>query len=212
MEKNEIEKHFKGTTTVGIICSDGVVIGADTRATMGDFIASPEVRKVHRIDTNLALTIAGGVGDAQELIRILKAQNEIYKMNEGHSMVPKSANSLLSIILQANKMVPYYVQLIVAGMDGEEPQMYNLDPLGGYTEEKNFTVTGSGSEVAIGYLEDSFKKGTSTKDAVKIAARALAMAMKRNSATGDGMIIAAMTKSGYAEYTGKELEKALGAR
>ncbi len=212
MEKNEIEKHFKGTTTVGIICSDGVVIGADTRATMGDFIASPEVRKVHRIDANLALTIAGGVGDAQELIRILKAQNEIYKMNEGHSMSPKSANSLLSIILQANKMVPYYVQLIVAGVDGEEPQMYNLDPLGGYTEEKNFTVTGSGSEVAIGYLEDSFKKGTSTKDAIRIVARALAMAMKRNSATGDGMIIAAMTKSGYAEYSGKELEKALGAK
>ncbi len=130
MEKNEIEKHFKGTTTVGIICSDGVVIGADTRATMGDFIASPEVRKVHRIDANLALTIAGGVGDAQELIRILKAQNEIYKMNEGHSMSPKSANSLLSIILQANKMVPYYVQLIVAGVDGEEPQMYNLGPIG----------------------------------------------------------------------------------
>ncbi len=84
--------------------------------------------------------------------------------------------------------------------------------MGGYTEEKNFTVTGSGSEVAIGYLEDSFKKGTSTKDAIRIVARALAMAMKRNSATGDGMIIAAMTKSGYAEYSGKELEKALGAK
>ena len=127
-------------------------------------------------------------------------------------MSPKSANSLLSIILQGNKMVPYYVQLIVAGVDGDEPQMYNLDPLGGYTEEKSFTVTGSGSEVAIGYLEDSYRKGTSTKDAVKVVARALAMAMKRNTATGDGMIIAMITKSGYSEYSGKDLEKALGAK
>ena len=94
MDKNEISKHLKGTTTVGIVCSDGVVIGADTRATMGDFIANPEVRKVHKIDTNLAMTIAGAVGDAQELIRILKAQNEVYKMNEGRAMAPKSAKPL----------------------------------------------------------------------------------------------------------------------
>jgi len=212
MDKNEINRHLKGTTTVGIICSDGVVIGADTRATMGDFIANPEVRKVHRIDNNLGMTIAGSVGDAQELIRVIKAQNEIYKMNEGRAMSPKSANSLLSIILQGNKMVPYYVQLIVAGVDGDEPQIYNLDPLGGYTEEKNFTVTGSGSEVAIGYLEDSYRKGITTKDAVKTVARALAMAMRRNSATGDGMIIAAITKSGYTEYMGKELDRMLNAK
>jgi proteasome beta subunit len=208
----EITKYMKGTTTVGIVCSDGVVIGADTRATMGTFISTPDIRKVHKIDNTLGMTIAGGVGDAQELIRIMKAQNEIYKMNENRPMSPKSAASLLSIILQQNKMYPYYVQLIVAGVDGDEPQIYNLDPLGGYTEEKNFTVTGSGSEVAIGYLEDAYKKGMSTKDAVKSAAKALAIAIKRNSATGDGMIIAAITKTGYTEYTGKDLEKFLGAK
>ncbi len=212
MDKNEIEKHFKGTTTVGVVCSDGVVIGADMRATMGGFIANSDVRKVFKIDTNLALTIAGSVGDAQELIRIIKAQNEIYKMNEGRSMSPKSANSLLSIILQGNKMVPYYVQLIIAGVDGDQPQIYNMDQLGGYTEEKEFTVTGSGSEVAIGYLEDSFRKGTTTKDAVKVVARALAMATKRNAYTGEGVIIATITKAGYTEYLGKDLDKMLGAK
>ncbi len=203
---------MKGTTTVGMVCSDGVVIGADTRATMGAFIANQDVRKVFRIDSTLGLTVAGGVGDAQELIRIVKAQNEIYKMNENRSMSPKSAASLLSIILQQNKMYPFYVQLLVAGVDGEEPQIYNIDPLGGYTEETKFTVTGSGSEVAIGYLEDSYKKGVTTKDAVKNVARALAIAIRRNAATGDGMIIAVITKSGYTEYSGKELEKVLAAK
>jgi proteasome beta subunit len=210
--KNEMEKFMKGTTTVGMVCSDGVVIGADTRATMGAFIANQDVRKVFRIDSTLGLTVAGGVGDAQELIRIVKAQNEIYKMNENRSMSPKSAASLLSIILQQNKMYPFYVQLLVAGVDGEEPQIYNIDPLGGYTEETKFTVTGSGSEVAIGYLEDSYKKGVTTKDAVKNVARALAIAIRRNAATGDGMIIAVITKSGYTEYSGKELEKVLAAK
>ncbi len=206
----DYKKIMKGTTTVGIICSDGVVVGADARATMDTFIASGEARKVFKIDGNLAMTIAGGVGDAQEIIRILKAQNEIYKMNEGNPLSPKSATSLLSIILQDNKMVPFYVMLTVAGVDGDEPQLYTIDPLGGYSSESKFSATGSGSYTALGYLEDSYKKGMSTKDALKVAARAIAIAMKRDAATGDNIIVAAVTKSGYVEYTGKDLEKLLG--
>jgi len=212
MSNDEFTKIMKGTTTVGVVCADGVVIGADTRATMGTFISNSDVRKVFRIDSTLGMTVAGGVGDAQDLVRVIKAQNELYKMNENRPMSPKSAASLLSIILQQNKMYPYYVQILVAGMDDSEPQIYTLDPLGGNIEETKFTVTGSGSEVAIGNLEDSYKKGMSTKDAIKNVARALAVAMKRNSATGDVMIIATITKTGYTEYAGKDLEKVLGAK
>ncbi len=210
--ESNYREHMKGTTTVGLICSDGIVIGADTRATMDTFIASPEAKKVWRIDENLGLTIAGSVGDAQELIRIIKAQNELYKMNEGRPLSPKSACSLLSIILQENKMVPFYVQLIVAGLDGETPQLYNIDAIGGYTEESKFTASGSGSLTALGYVEDAYKKGVTTKDAIKNVAKALGIAMKRDSATGDNMIIATITKSGYTEYQGKDLDRALGQK
>ena len=158
------------------------------------------------------MTIAGYAGDAQELIRVLKAQNEIYKMNENKSMSPKSATSLLSIILQQNKMVPFYVELIVAGLDGDMPQLYSLDPFGGYSNESKFYSTGSGSELALGYLEEIYKKGISTKDAIRSVARALTIAMKRDSATGNGMIIASITKSGYTEYADKDLEKFLNAK
>ena len=212
MDQTERDKYLKGTTTVGMVCTDGVVIGADTRATAGTFIASTEVRKVWKIDNNLGMTIAGAVGDAQELIRVLKAQNEIYKMNENKSMSPKSASSLLSIILQQNKMMPFYVELIVAGLDGDEPQVYSLDPIGGYMSETKFYSTGSGSLTALGYLEEMYKKGMSTKDAIKGVARALSIAMRRDSATGNGMIIASITKSGYTEYTDKELERFLNTK
>ncbi len=205
--KPEYLKELKGTTTIGIVCSDGVVLGADTRMTGDTFIFNSETRKVWKIDNNIAITIAGGVGDAQELIRILKAQNEIYKMNENRSMSPKSATSLLSIILQQSKMMPYYVQLMVGGLDGDSPQLYSLDPVGGVGDESKFAATGSGMFTALGYIEDAYKKGIVAKDAVKLAAKALSIAMKRDSATGDGMFIAAITKSGYIEYTGKDLEK-----
>ncbi|MDE1857322.1 MAG: proteasome subunit beta [Candidatus Micrarchaeota archaeon] len=209
MAEDEIslrKKMLKGTTTIGFVCSDGVVIGADSRATYGTTIASTEARKVWKIDDNLGLTIAGGVGDALEIIRMLKAHNEIYKMNEGRPMSPRSAASLLSIILQNNKMFPFYVGLIVAGVDDDTPQLYSMDPFGGTTEDSRFTTTGSGSEAANGYLEEVYKK-MPVKDATKYVARALAIAMKRDSATGDSMIVATITKSGYTEYAGKALEK-----
>ena len=95
---------------------------------MDTFIASSEARKVWKIDDYLALTIAGAVGDAQELIRVLKAQNEIYKMNENRPFSPKSATSLLSIIMQENKMMPYYAELIIAGMDDDVPALYSHGP------------------------------------------------------------------------------------
>ena len=209
----DLYKEFmKGTTTIGLICSDGVVIGADSRATMDTFIASTEARKVWKIDENVAMTIAGGVGDAEALIRIIKAQNEIYKMNERKPFSPKSATSLLSIILQDNKMMPFYVQLIVAGLDGAKPELYNLDPLGGYTVESKFTATGSGSITALGYLENAYSEDLSIKDGIKIVHKALTTAMKRDSATGNNILVASITKSGYTEYADKDLEKAIASK
>lgn len=212
MDSHDYKKFLKGTTTIGLVCSDGVVLGADTRATMDTFIASSEARKVWKIDDSLAMTVAGAVGDAQELIRILKAQNEIYKMNENRSLSPKSATSLLSIIMQENKMLPFYAELVVGGIDNGAPGLYTIDPIGGYTEESNFTSTGSGSLTALGYLEDMYKKGVSVRDGVKGVARALTIAMRRDAATGDNMIIATITKSGYTEYMGKDLEKVLSSK
>lgn len=204
--EKEYGKYLKGTTTIGVVCTDGVVLGSDSRATAGTFIASSEVRKVYKIDTNLGMTIAGAVGDAYELVRILKAQNELYKMNENRALSPKSATSLLSIILQQNKMMPFWVGLIIGGMDKDTPQLYNIDALGGYTDETRFTSTGSGSDAAIGYLEDAYKK-MATKEAVKIVTTALQIAMRRDSATGDNMTIAIISKGGYADYFGKDAAK-----
>ena len=207
MDQKDISRYMKGTTTVGLVCTDGVVIAADSRATMDTFIASTEARKVWKIDENLGMTIAGLVGDAKEMIRILKIQNEIYKMNERKQMSPRSAATLLSIILQENKMMPFYVQLIVGGVEDGKGYVYNLDAAGGYTQESRFTATGSGSLTALGYLEDSYRPGLTTKDAIKIAAKALLIAMQRDSATGNNLTIAAITSKGYEEYTQKDVEK-----
>ncbi len=207
--KEFYENVKKGTTTVGIVCGDGVVVGADSRATMDTFIASSEAIKVYKISDNLAMTIAGGVGDAEYLVKLLKVQNEMYKMDEGKTLSPTSATSLVSIILQENKMFPYLVQLILAGTNKGVPELYNIDALGGYTKESKFTSTGSGSLTALGYVESIYSPDMQTQEAAKYVLKALKIAMRRDSATGDGTKLVAITKKGFKEYTREEMEKLL---
>ncbi|MGB9703200.1 MAG: archaeal proteasome endopeptidase complex subunit beta [Candidatus Micrarchaeia archaeon] len=204
-----MEKIKKGTTTIGLVCQDGVILGADKRATMDTFIASKEVKKIYKISDNLGVTIAGGVGDALELIRLLRYHSEIYRFNTNLSMSPKVASTLLANILQSNKYFPFLVQMLIGGINERgEPELYNIDPLGGYTKE-NFTATGSGSLTAIGILEEAYKANRTTDENLKIGIKALNIAMRRDAATGDGIDIVKITKEGYFEYSKEEIEKLL---
>ncbi|VVB77266.1 Proteasome subunit beta [uncultured archaeon] len=210
MDKNDIAESIrKGTTTVGIVCTDGVVMGADSRATGDTFIASSEAIKVYKIGDSLAMTIAGYVGDAEYLVKFLKVQNEFYKMNEGKPLSPSAASSLLSLLLQENKFAPYIVQLIIGGLNKGIPEVYSLDLGGGVIKESKFYSTGSGSPTALGYLESVYSASFSTQDALKHAAKALSIAMKRDSATGDSIKLVAITKKGVKEYVKEDVDKLL---
>ncbi len=197
----------KGTTTIGIVCSDGIAMGADSRATMDTFISSSEAVKIHRINEGLAMTIAGGVGDAEYLVKLLKMQDEMYSMEEKKSMTPTSATSLLAILLQENKMFPFLVQLVLGGINKNTYEIYNIDPVGGYTKESRFTATGSGSLTALGYIEGIYDPAMTTQEAVRHISKGLRIAMKRDSATGDNTRIISITKKGFKEYTKEELDK-----
>ncbi len=192
---DEIEKKIlKGTTTVGVTFDGGVVVAADKRATMGTFIANKGVDKIHLVSDRVALTIAGGVGDAQSLVRILRAELELYKYNKGSPLSVEGAATLLSNILQGNKYFPYFVQLIVAGYDSQ-PRLFDLDIFGGMLPDK-YVSTGSGSVVAYGILDDYYTDGIKKDDAVSLAVRAVNAAMKRDNATGEGIDVLVLTKDG----------------
>ncbi len=200
---------LKGTTTVGVIFKDGVVLAADKRASMGFFIAGKGVDKIHPLSDSMALTLAGSVGDAQSLVRIMKAELELYNYNKGSSMTVKGAATLLSNILQGHKYFPYYVQLIIAGYDGQ-PQLFDLDPFGGLIEER-YVSTGSGSVTAYGYLDANYKENLSETDAVRVASEAVHAAMKRDAATGEGIDVVIITQKGVKRLPTKAASGLLNA-
>jgi proteasome beta subunit len=206
--ENEDKTLSTGTTTVGLVCSDGIIMASDRRATMGYFIANKDIQKIYQIDDRLTMTIAGGVGDAQALVRLMTAEASLYKFKHGKEMPAKAAASLLSNLLHNYRFYPFYVQLLVGGYDGEKGEIYSLDAIGGLTSEK-YVSTGSGSPVAYGLLEELYKEGGSVKDNLRAAAKAIAAAMKRDAATGEHVDLITVTKSGFKRLERAEVEKIL---
>jgi proteasome beta subunit len=203
------EQIKKGTTTCALTCKDGVVLAADTRASAGLFIADRHVMKIQKVDNHLAMTIAGGVADAQNLVDTMRYNANVYRFANKELMPVKSAARLCSNILFNNRYFPYYVQIIMAGFTKEEGgRIYNIDLFGSLTTEK-FISTGSGSPVAYGYLESEFRQDMSVNEGYKMAMQAIAAAIRRNAGTGDNINVAIIDKDGYRELT-KEQKAEVG--
>lgn len=195
-----------GTTTVGLVCKDGVVMGADMRATMGHLIAHKQTQKLFRIDDHIGMTIAGGVGDAQVLVRWLQSEVDLYKLRRGSSMSVEAAATLMANILNSRKFTPFYVALLIGGVDLKGRWIYSLDAAGGSIPDK-FATTGSGSVFVYGVLEDHWKDDMTLEQGVDLAVRGLAAAMKRDSASGDGMRVCTITSAGFKELTPDEIKQ-----
>ncbi len=200
-----------GTTTIGIVNKDGVVLASEHRATMGNIIAHKEVQKVFKIDDNLGLTTAGLVGDAQLLARYIKAEVELYRLKRGMAISVKSGSTLLANILHRGGGAQgyFYVGLIMGGVDSTGGHVYGIDAAGGSIRD-DYVSVGSGSLFAYGVLEDNYEKNMSMEQTVELAMRALNAAMKRDSASGDGMAIVCISDEGYKEMTDDELRKKAG--
>jgi len=195
--KKNIKIKETGTTTVGIICKDAVILAAEKKSTLGYLVASKESEKILPLDTHIAMTIAGASGDAQILARYLRAEFKLFEIEHRRKITVRGAAVLLSNILQSSKFFPYYVQLIIGGVDDLGPHIFDLDAIGGMEEDKRFISTGSGSPIALGVLEDQYREGMSIEEAKELAKRAIKAAVERDIASGGRAIdIAIVTKDG----------------
>ena len=202
---DKMEKMKTGTTTLGLVCNEGVVLASDRRATMGYMISNKSVIKVEQLDHHIGMTIAGGVGDAQKLIRWMTSELELFRLREERGISVKASSALLANVLSNYKFYPFYVQLIIGGYD-TKPQLYSLDMAGGVTSDK-YVSTGSGSPFVYGLLEAEYKENMPLKDCLKFAAKCITAASKRDIASGNGITMAIIDKNGFRYLSQKEIEK-----
>jgi len=193
-----------GTTTVGFKAGDIVVFATDSRATAGFFVAHRKTKKVHKITDHAAITIAGRVADAQSIIDILRANARHYEVTHGRKIRVKVLTSLLSNFMFSYRWIPFQAQILIGGVDDAGAHLFNVDPFGGFTEE-SMVVTGSGSPVALGVLESEYRPDLELDEALKLAFKAVAAAIRRDIGSGDSIDVAYISPATmYRELTIEE--------
>jgi len=201
------ETRKTGTTTVGIICKDALILASESKSTLGYLVSSKNAQKVYQIDDKIALTTAGGAGDTQQLIRILKAEIALYKtMRNVSDFTVNAAATLLSNLLQSSRYYPYMAMLILGGHDKTGFHIYSIDALGG-SEEDKYVSTGSGSPFAYGVLEADYKENMSRDDAIKLAIRSINSARERDIFSGGKIQIAIITKDGFEQLSDEKIKE-----
>ena len=187
-----------GATTIGVVCADGVILASEKRVTYGYLVVSKGVKKVFKITDQIGAACAGLVGDMQILTREVEAQASLFSMDVGRKISVRSAAKLMSVILFNRRYAPLITQTIVGGLDEEGPSLYVLDVLGSLIPDK-YAVVGSGTEIAMGVLEEGYKEELSIEEAKALVTRAIKSAISRDAMSGDGIDFLIITKDGITE-------------
>lgn len=201
-ESNELKT---GTTTVGMIGKECVVLASDRRATMGLLIASKTAKKIYKITDRIGATIAGSVADAQNIMDILQAEAKLFEIQRERPMRVKALTRLLSnIMFQARG--GYLLQCLVGGFDDEGAQVYYTDYIGSVIPD-DYVATGSGSPVALGVLEAEYKENLPRNKAIELAVRSIASAIERDAASGNAILVSVIDENGYEEIPKETIDK-----
>jgi proteasome beta subunit len=202
----ETEDKKTGTTTVGLIYKNGVVLAADQRATLGH-IAEKDMPKVFKITENIGVTIAGAVGDSLALIRFMKAQANLYEIERDTKMTPNAMASLLSNVLNGNRYYPFVFQPILGGIN-KKPELFELTPYGCITEKKNYALTGSGTTFAMTTFDNEYRENMSEEEAVALAIKAVSAAKNRDIYSGgESVTVIVIDNKGYREVSRSQVDK-----
>jgi proteasome beta subunit len=159
-------------------------------------------KKVFRLTDHIGAACAGLVSDMQVLIREVEAYGNLFNLDVGRPISVRSAAKLMSSLLFNRRLAPLITQTIVGGVDKEGPSLYSLDPLGSVLPDR-YTVVGSGTEIAMGVVEEGYKDNMGMEEAKDLVTRAMKSAVSRDIMSGDGIDFLIITKDGIREESMK---------
>ena len=183
------------TTIIGIKTTEGVVLASDKRASKGFFIGSKIVQKISKIDDTLAIAIAGQLSDAEHLIKVTAAERKLIELRRGFPLSVKESSRLIANLAYSGlkNYQPYYVELLVAGVDASGSHVNVADMSGAITNE-DYAASGSGAPIAYGVLESLYHFDITNYEAKEIAKKAVSAAMERDPGSRNGIDVLVIPK------------------
>jgi len=200
----QAQKLKTGTTTVGIVCKEGIILAADKRATADHLIADKRAIKVHKLSDNIAVTIAGGVSDIQMVLKLTKAELELKRVRTKQmATVKEAANIFANIVYQNIRKFSTIVGIshfILGGKDEHGFHLYDVTPDGAVSEHPDYATSGAyGAIIAYGILENEWKANMTLEEGKKMAMKVLLTAIKRDASVGNGIDMVIIDKKGVNE-------------
>ncbi len=207
--KNSILK--TGTTILGIVCKDGVVMAADRQVTAGNTVLNKNFQKVNQINDYLVISFCGGAADAVRLSKLLVAELKLKELKSRSRPTVKQAANLTGAItysqIRQPSMIPSIVGTLVAGFNEDgSTELYTIEPAGGAYKVEDYDANfGSGMPYVLGLLERQYKKDMTVKEAVELAKEALKSSTQRDTGSGYGIDIFTITKDGIKKAVEQEI-------
>lgn len=201
-----------GTSIVGIVCKDGVVMAADRKVTAGGLVLGKNIRKLIPINEYIALSTTGNASDALLLIKVIRAELKLKELKTKTRPTVKEAANLLAMITYHNirqmSMIPSIVGTLVGGVNTDgTTELFSVEPAGGaYPIEDYDANFSSGMPFILGFLERNWKPSLSVKDGVDLAVEALKSSTQRDVGSGHGIDVFTITKEGIKQVVEQEIE------
>lgn len=196
-----------GTTTLGLVCKDCVVLAADMRATVGHMIDQTDADKVFAVTDTIALTLAGTFSSAQMLIKHLQSEIKLREIRTGRTITVKEAANMLKNwvygLIRSPSMIQDITHFLLAGVDNHGFHLYDVYYDGSLMEIKNFKASGSGSIFAYGVLESEYKPEMTESEGLALAEKCIEIAIRKDSASGNGMNVFVIDKNGVRKAVTK---------
>ena len=186
-----------GATAVGISYGNGVILASEKRVSYGNFVVNKNTKKTFSVTNQVGAACAGMVADMQVLVRQVGALAKIRKLETRRNVAPNSIAKLMSVIMFERRFFPLLTQVIVGGIE-IKPEIYTLDPLGSVLPDEYASV-GTGAEMALGILDAEYKPNLSEEKARELAVKAIKSSIQRDSSSGDGIDLLAITTKGTRE-------------
>lgn len=193
------EAAVKTGTTIMAVCFDGgVVMGADTRTSTGDYVANRASRKISRVHDNVYVCRCGSAADTQALTGFVQNYLSQHAVETGKEPAVITAANLFRMIAYNNKD-RLMAGLIVAGYDEKRGgQVYNI-PLGGTLHRVPFACDGSGSGYVSGFIDEHYRPNMTKDECLKFVQLTIAHAMARDGSSGGCIRTLVITKDGLEE-------------
>jgi proteasome beta subunit len=202
-----------GTTIVGIVCKDGIVMAGDRKSTLGgQIVYQKDAEKVVKINDYLVISGTGSSSDIDMLQKIAAAQLRLKQLKDKKRPTVKESANLIAMIAYNNirqpSMIPFIAGSLLAGFNEDgSTELYSIGPEGSIVAVKDFSANmSSGMPYVLGLLERQYEEGMAVKEGVELAIESIKSSSQRDTGSGHGVDVFTITKDGIKQVAKQTVE------